>query len=451
MSEPSPNPVLARVRAKMQWPEWESWHEAVVPPEATAYATPVDHRSREFAVRRRLDRARTIAEGGPYVQVFTHDALARLEAERGQPLGPLASFTFAIKDLVAVEGRRCSAGSAVRADAPPESMSAPIVSMLEQHGAVAVGTVTLHEFAFGTTGVNDYAGTALNPAAPDRLPGGSSSGSAAAVADGSARVAIGTDTGGSVRIPASFCGVVGFKPSFGTYPSAGVFPLSGTLDHVGFLAADVADIIAVHMALCHVEVPDVTLRRIGVARADLDRADPDVAEAIETALRRLAEAGCELVDVPLPDPELAFATSTAIMFSEAAAVHASSVAAHPDRYGADLTARFDLGAALTPLEVAAAHEHRRLLIDQVGAALAGVDCIVGPTTPMVAPLLSEASDPALPPRTVANTRLANVVGLPAMSIPLPVEGPPVGLQLMGVHNEPLLAAAAAVKALVAVD
>lgn len=438
MSDKSGDSLLQRVQSGLQWPQWSSWSETPPPPSSEVAVGPVDDETRGAAMRQRIERARTVADGGPYLEVFRSETHARVGREAGTELGPLASFTFAIKGLVAVEGRPVSAGSAVRADAPAEPVSAPIVTMLEALGAVAIGTVTLHEFAFGVTGVNDFAGTAINPKAPDRVPGGSSSGSAVAVADGSARIAIGTDTGGSVRIPASFCGVVGYKPSHGLYPAAGVYPLSTTLDHVGLFATTTADIVATHRALGYEAGEPQLPARIGIARADVDAADPDVQALVEAACASLAAAGCEIVDVAWPDPEKTFVTSTTIMFSEAAAFHASSLAEHGDRYGEDIKARLALGAQLSGTEVATAHEYRRQLIAEVSATLSEVDVIIGPTTPMTAPLLSDADDPALAPRIVANTRLANVVGLPAVSIPLPSEGAPVGLQILGLTDAALL-------------
>lgn len=441
MSDKPGDSLLHRVQSGLEWPQWSSWGDTS-PPQVDIGASvdvgPVDDESRGAAMRRRIELAKSIADGGPYLEVFSAQARARVEQEAGTELGPLASFTFAIKDLVAVAGRTVSAGSAVRADAPVETTSAPIVTMLESLGAVAMGVVTLHEFAFGVTGVNHFAGTARNPKAPDRVPGGSSSGSAAAVADGSARIAIGTDTGGSVRIPASFCGVVGYKPSHGLYPAAGVFPLSSTLDHVGLFAVNSADIITAHRALGYPATDPQLPARVGVARADVDAADADVQALVEAACESLAAAGCEIIDVGWPDAEKTFVTSTTIMFSEAAAFHAAALAAHGDRYGDDIKTRLAIGAQLSGPDVATAHEYRRQLIAEVSATLADVDVIIGPTTPMTAPLLTQADDPALAPRVVANTRLANVVGLPAVSIPMPSEEAPVGLQILGLTDAALL-------------
>lgn len=442
-----PNPLLARVQSGLVWPDWSAWvaggSEAPIVPLA-----PVDATARRSEVEARLAKATTVVDGGPYLEVFADEARARLDAEDGQPIGPLAAYTYAIKDLVAVEGKPVTAGSAVRSDAQPEARSAPIIDMLNGRGAIATGRVTLHEFAFGVTGANAHAGTAPNPNAPGRLPGGSSSGSACAVADGSARIAIGTDTGGSIRIPASFCGVVGYKPSFGLYPAAGVFPLSVSLDHVGLLTSTMADLIEVHTALGFDAAPSAMPSRVGIARADLDASDVEVRDAVEAAIAKLVAAGVDVVDVAWPDPEETFAVSTAIMFSEVPASHASALAAHPDRYGDDIKARLQLGAELTSADVAAAHVLRRGLIAQVRATLAEVDVIVSPTTLIVAPPLEDAGDPDLPARIVANTRLANVVGLPAISLPVATDGLPVGLQILGASDAALLGTAAAIEALV---
>ena len=392
------------------------------------------------------NQARTIEQGGPWLEVFGDDVEATAPSQSSGEPGPLADFTFAIKDLIAVAGRTLTAGSPVLADAAPETMTAPIVESLVARGARALGTVTLHEFAFGVTGLNKAFGTAPNPKAPGRCPGGSSSGSASAVADGSARIAIGTDTGGSVRIPAAFCGVTGFKPAFDTYSVDGVFPLSPTLDHVGFLARDVEDIITVHTSLTTEAVTPAPPTRIAVIHADLDPAEAPVRAAITAALDRIVDAlGAEVVDVGWPDPEAAFVASTTIMSSEAAAVHRKLRSIHEDRYGADILARLDAGAALTTTEVAAAYQLRDELTAQVMSALDEVDLVITPTVRLEAPTIEDAADPAIPGRIVANTRLGNIVGLPAISIPVPSGGLPVGLQLTGATNAGVLGAASAIE------
>lgn len=418
-------------------------------PEVPGPVAPANVAERAAEVQRRRALARTIDRGGPWIELFDDDLAARLAGDADRDVGPLANETFAIKALMAIEGRITTAGSPVRADAAPERHTAPFVDMLRAAGAVALGTVTMHEFAFGVTGINDHAGTAPNPAAPGRVPGGSSSGSASAVADGSASFAIGTDTGGSVRIPSAFCGVAGFKPAHGTYPADGVFPLSSTLDHVGLHATTIAEIIAIHSALGYPTATADRPLRVGVARSDIDAADDDVRHAIESALDTLRDAGAALVDVTWPDAEQTLVASTGIMFSEAAAIHAEGVAQHGDRYGADILARLELGAALTGPEVSAAHRLRQVLIGEVSATLADLDVIASPTVPIVAPLIADAADPQLAPRIVANTRLGNVVGLPTVTVPAPTSGPPVGLQLLGQTNAATLASAAVVERLLA--
>ncbi len=445
--------LVARIRAGLEWPQWNDW-AASSPPTGTTdrqqqptAVAPVNTATRRAEVASRRALARTNERGGPYVEIYDAAIAQRIAEEDDDDLGPLAMWTFAVKDLVAVSGHRMSAGSPVRVDAPHETHTAPIVSMIEELGAICMGSVTLHEFAFGVTGINSHQGTAPNPAAPGRLPGGSSSGSASAVADGSARIAIGTDTGGSVRIPAAFCGVVGFKPAFGTYPNTGVFPLSATLDHVGLLATTTADISHVHQLLGHETISARRPKRLGIVRVDLEAASAEVQSAFGQAIQRLRAAGVEIVDVEWNDPESVFVASTAIMFSEAAAIHAHSLSATPDRYGHDIKARLKLGSALTGVEVASAHRLRSVLQQQTHAALAGVDAIVSPTVQIVAPLLEDADDPTLAARIVANTRLANVVGLPAISLPIANDGPPVGLQLLGPSNATVLALAEGVEAL----
>ena len=410
---------------------------------------PVNAAERFAEVQRRRALARSVDRGGPWIELFDDAIAARLASDIDHDLGPLANETFAIKALMAIEGNTTTAGSPVRSDAAPERRTAPFVDMLRAAGAVALGTVTMHEFAFGVTGINDHAGTAPNPAAPGRVPGGSSSGSASAVADGSASFAIGTDTGGSVRIPSAFCGIAGFKPAHGTYPAHGAFPLSSTLDHVGLHAPRVAEISTIHAALGFATAPTAGPLRIGVARSDLDAADDDVRHAIETALDVLRSSGATLIDVAWPDAEQTLVASTAIMFSEAAAIHADGVAQHGDRYGADILARLELGAALTGPEVSAAHRLRQVLIGEVSATLVDVDVIASPTVPIVAPLIADAADPQLAARIVANTRLGNVVGLPAVTVPAPTKGPPVGLQMLGLTNAATLAAAADVERMLA--
>ncbi len=440
-----------RVSAGLQWPDWDRWpdrHELTTNATPTAQSPP--HRSARRS-HQNLGAARVIADGGPYLELYDSDKRdggPSQMSDLSKP--PLDGIRFAIKDLFAVAGHPMTAASPARANAACERVDAPVVAALRAAGAVAVGSTTLHEFAFGVTGLNPHAGTAPNPAAPDRVPGGSSSGSASAVADGSANLALGTDTGGSVRIPAAFCGVVGFKPGHHTYSSVGVFPLSPTLDHVGLFANTVADVTNAHRVLASGsarsgELPRVADLRLAVARGQMQSAAPAVRDRLESGLDLLAAAGATLIDIELPDPEKVFVASTAIMFSEAAAVHEHALRKHRDLYGEDIVARLAFGATLSGMQVASAHRLRQALRSEVATSLLNIDAVIGPTVPIVAPLLADADDPSLPATIVANTRLANVVGLPAISIPLLGDGPPIGLQLLGANDDRLLATALAVE------
>jgi len=289
------------------------------------------------SVEAALAKRRLARDGGAYTLLFDQPSGSR---------GPLANVPVAIKDLIDVAGHPTRCGSAARADAPPASADAPVVDALRRAGARLVGKTALHEFAFGATGVNDHEGTPRNPHDPTRIPGGSSSGSGVAVAEGSAAAALGSDSGGSVRIPAALCGVVGVKPSYGLLPVAGVFPLAPSLDHVGVLAADVASAHAALAAMAPLgEAPSP--RRIGVDRRALSESTREVRDAIEHALRALE---LPLVDVTLPEPDEVVAATSAILYAEALRVHRESFAAAPDRYGPGMHERLRRAEQISALE-----------------------------------------------------------------------------------------------------
>ncbi len=244
--------------------------------------------------------------------------------------------TFAVKDMIAVRGHRQGGGSVTREYAEVCRDHAPIVAALLDAGAVLIGLTALHELAFGVTGINSYTGTPANPWGTGLIPGGSSSGSAVAVATGSADVAVGTDTGGSIRIPAALCGVIGYKPPFGRFPTAGVLPLSETLDHVGVLARSVEMVSAVdglfapsrQTAPATKEASGTPVsRRFGVSRARLAGSETAVANAMEVALERLA-LDHSVVEVTLPSSDEVVEVTNTIMFFEAAQ-HYGTQAADP--------------------------------------------------------------------------------------------------------------------------
>lgn len=442
--------LLERVGAVPPHPGWSE--EPGPPPELPAPATDGSPVITADALRRTVEdalaRASLAAGGGAYTWLAGPEALGAA-AEPAATRGTLAGFTLAVKDLIAVAGRPLTAGSAVRAGAHPEPRDAAVVAALRAAGCVVVGTTVCHEFAFGPSGVNDHWGTARNPHDPDRIAGGSSSGSALAVAEGSARVALGTDTGGSVRIPAALSGVVGFKPSYATYPADRVYPLAPSLDHVGTLARTVADVAAVHAALGHDHGEAVLPRRLGVLSGDLDGAEEPVAARVRGALEGIRRAGTALVEVDGPDPEEIFAASTAIMFAEAAAVHRGSMSMHAARYGADVRARLLAGLALPATAYVEARRRAADLRARMLDILAGVDALAGPCVPVTAPTVEVARTAGAASTLVRYTRLANVVGLPAISLPLAGDGLPVGLQVTAAHDAHLLGTAAAIEHLLA--
>ena len=382
-----------------------------------------------------LAQRRLAREGGPYTLL--------LEPGSSLPAGALSGVPLAVKDLFDVAGVPTRAGSAAFADEQPAAADAPVVARLRAAGAAIVGKTALHEVAFGTTGINEYEGTPRNPRDPDRICGGSSSGSAAAVAEGSAALALGTDTGGSVRIPAALCGVVGFKPRFARLSTEGVVPLAPSLDHVGLLARDVATVVAGFAVASPTPVAPAAarpLRTLGLDARALASASEPVAAAVERVLQALA--GVELRIVTLPDPQLVLAASTAILFTEAAALHAERLRLDPSRYGADIRERLVIGAALSDTSYEAACTAAAAIRAELTALLEDVDAIVGPTVPIVAPRVDDATgDTALGGVLVEHTRLANLTGVPALSLPVPTDGLPVGLQILGLQDEDVLAVA----------
>ncbi|MGH9212542.1 MAG: amidase [Acidimicrobiales bacterium] len=375
--------------------------------------------------------------GGPWVRLC--DGVGR---QRGRPAGTdgapgrtgaagLAGLAVAVKDLVAVAGLPVGAGSRARSAAPVEPRDAAVVARLRQAGAAIAGTVALHELAFGVTGINDRVGFPTHPHDAGRIPGGSSSGSAVAVADGSCDLAIGTDTGGSVRIPAALCGVVGFKPNRGRYPLDGVLALSPSLDHVGFLARTTAPITMAHEALTGEAVGAHRPERLGLDSAALDAADDEVTAAVDRALDAIRAMSCTIVDVAWPDVAEVVDVSSTVMFAEAAAVHRVLLARHGDQVGPDVAARLAAGARISDADYRQARSAAREIEASVRATLAGVDAVVGPTTSLAAPTIAAArTDENLPRGLVRTTRLANLTGVPAVSIPVHTDGLPVGLQLV---------------------
>jgi aspartyl-tRNA(Asn)/glutamyl-tRNA(Gln) amidotransferase subunit A len=393
-----------------------------------------------------------------FITIMSESARAearRAEAEifRGEWRGPLHGVPVALKDLIDTAGVRTTAASALYKDRVP-NQDAEVVRRLRQAGAVIIGKNNLHEFAYGGSSLVSYFGDVHNPWNPGHIAGGSSGGSAAAVAAGLAYAAIGTDTAGSIREPAALCGCVGLKPTYGRVSSRGVIPLSSSLDHVGPLAMTVEDAAIVLQASLGYDTADITtsnvpvadyvsglrenakLLRVGVPRAYFfDDLDPEVASAIDHALRGIQTLVAEIKEVKLEVP-----TDRTLQAAESYAYHAENVAKTPASYQPETLRRIRSGETVT----AAEYIERRCDLDKarrnIGQIFADVDLLVTPTVPIPAPAIADlkANQDALRPaelKLLRNTRPFNVWGLPAISVPcgFTQSGLPIGLQIAGPH------------------
>jgi len=336
----------------------------------------------------------------------------------------------------------------VLADAPPARADAPVVQRLRQAGAVIVGKTNMVEFAFSGVGLNPHYGTPGNPADRSRVPGGSSSGAAVAVADGMCEIAIGTDTGGSTRIPAALCGLTGFKPTKKRVPTSGAFPLSGTLDSVGPIAHDVAacalaDAIMAGEAPWTVEPAPLAGLRLGIPQglplADLDAT---VGARFAEAIAMLGKAGARLSDetFPMLDEMVQVNTPVPIVGIEAYAIHRERLAARGADYDPFVRARIEAASGVSAEGLADSLRRRSALVAAMDARLAGLDALVLPTTAIVAPTIADMQKADLFAPTnrllLRNTGIANFFDLCAISLPLPRgSGLPTGLMLVGRHGQ----------------
>jgi Asp-tRNA(Asn)/Glu-tRNA(Gln) amidotransferase A subunit family amidase len=380
-------------------------------------------------------------------------AAAERDAElaRGEWRGPLHGVAVGVKDLFDVTGLPTRAGSLVLADAPPATADAAVVTRLRQAGAVVVAKLHTHEFAFGPTGDIAATGPARNPHDPERITGGSSSGSAAAVAAGLLPLALGTDTGASVRTPAALCGVVGLKPTFGALSTDGVFPLSETCDHVGVLAADVHAASVAWDVLVRpdgtgggIQAPGVNGVRVGVPTDAYWRAlDPALDAAVASAVARLQARGATVVEVGTPMIEELAATYAQIVGAEAYATHAGWLAERPQDYQRVTRERLMPFAEQPAKAYVDALRARRRLGQELQAAVADVDVLMLPTTRLRATPIGaetvEIGGTTVPvrPELLALTLPFNLTGLPAVSVPGEVtDGDmPAGVQIVGVRFE----------------
>jgi aspartyl-tRNA(Asn)/glutamyl-tRNA(Gln) amidotransferase subunit A len=398
-----------------------------------------------------------------FITVTAESALAaartaEAEIARGEWRGPLHGIPIALKDLIDTAGVHTTAASERYKDRVP-AVDSEVVRRLKQAGAVIVGKNNLHEFAYGGSSLVSYFGDVHNPWDTARIAGGSSGGSAAAVAAGLCFAAIGTDTAGSIREPASLCGCVGLKPAYGRVSSRGVIPLSFSLDHVGPLTTSVADAAIVLQAIAGYDAGDITtpdvpvadymspLRegakslRVGVPRNFFyDDLDADVAAAVEQALEVIKTLVADVREVELDVP-----ADRTLQMAESYAYHEQTATESPELYQPETLRRVLTGAKISAADYIQSRRELEQARRSIGDVFAGVDLLVTPTTPIPAPAIADlkATPESLRPaelKLLRNTRPFNVWGLPAISIPCgftKADGTkpslPIGLQIAGPH------------------
>jgi aspartyl-tRNA(Asn)/glutamyl-tRNA(Gln) amidotransferase subunit A len=387
-----------------------------------------------------------------FITVTADEALASARAAdkeiaAGRYLGPLHGIPLSLKDLVDVAGVPTTAASRLR-ERHVARRDAPVVGHLRAAGAVIVGKTNLHEFAFGTTNEDSGWGAARNPLDPSRSPGGSSGGSAIAVRTGMSFASVGTDTGGSVRIPAAACGVVGLKPQWGEVSADGVVPLSRQLDHVGPLARSVDDVELMYHAMrgaggrnvngdAWAQVADLRLGVLGGYFAE--RLSPHVESLVSAAYDLLARGAAQLTHKELPHAKDIAPIYLHLVLADAAAYHAVSLHEKPNAYTANVRIRLEMGRHVLGEDYVRALRGRDVITAEVDAALRDVDALVLPALSIEAPPLGASTVPVNggeePVRNamLRCTQPFNVSGHPAISLPCGTTpaGLPVGLQIVG--------------------
>ncbi|MHB0870480.1 MAG: amidase [Chloroflexota bacterium] len=410
------------------------------------------------SVLRQIDRIDRRING--YITMMGETALAaarEAEAEiaRGDYRGPLHGIPIALKDIIYARGVRNTAGSKILKDFIP-SEDATVTTRLRQAGAIIVGKTNMHEFAFGPLSTNPHYGDVHNPWDLDRVTGGSSGGSAAAVAASMCSAALGSDTGGSIRIPAAFCGVFGIKPTYGRVSRYGVTPCAWSLDNVGPLSKTAEDSALVLSAIAGWDprdpatsrkpVPDyaatlsqpVSGLKVAVLREyTIDPMEPEVVAGFQAALQVLRGMGMAVEEVSVPEVESAIGASTAILFAEVTAYHQENMRTRRQDFGPDVRARLEQGSLIAATDYVNGQRVRRMLIDRFRALMKRYDAIVCPTEPATAPRLDQETvqyegfaEPR-PATATRHTRLFNLTSQPAASVPcgFAPNGLPIGLQI----------------------
>jgi len=382
---------------------------------------------------------------------------ADAEIRRGEYRGPMHGVPFGLKDLYYTKGVRTTVGSNIMRDFVPD-YNAVVVEKLKDAGAIIMGKLQMHEFAFGATSENPHFGAAHNPWDTDRITGGSSGGSGSAVAAGQCMAALGSDTGGSVRIPASLCGIVGLKPTFGRISRTGVFPLSWTLDTVGPMTRTVRDAALVMNAIAGHDpgdpmssdrpsedftaglTGDVLGIRVGIPKEFFfDGVVPEVHAAVTAAAGVLEAAGARVQEVSVPLAEQNRAIGRSIMGPESADVHLDNLREHAGELDAKVRARFEEGGEAKAVDYIKALRDRRAYVEEMKEATRDVDVLLTATTPVAATRIGETEvvveGKAWSPLLLfpEKTRPFNINGVPAISVPcgFTSEDLPIGLQISG--------------------
>jgi aspartyl-tRNA(Asn)/glutamyl-tRNA(Gln) amidotransferase subunit A len=390
-------------------------------------------------------------------QAMAQARAAEREIQDGHYRGPLHGVPVAVKDLYYTKGIRTTAGSKILSDFIP-TYDATVVAKLQDAGAILIGKLNMHEFARGATNSSSLIGGCYNPWDTLRVTGGSSGGSGAALAAGLCYGALGSDTGGSIRIPAAFCGVVGLKPTYGRVSRHGVFPLSWSLDHVGPMTRTVADaalmlqVIAGHdrhdPTTRTAVVPDYTASltgdiegaRLGIPQEFyFEQLDAEVADSVRAAVQTLERAGARVEEVSLPLSKYAAAAGRIISLTESAEIHEKFLKTRFADYSPDVRAGFVVGQLILGKHYMKAQRLRSLIRQEMAAVLRRVDALVTPTVPIAAPRTGQATVEIGAERVETMwalsrlTRPANLTGFPAISVPCGFTqgGLPIGLQLIG--------------------
>jgi len=410
-----------------------------------------------------LDRVEKFdSELNSFITVLGDEALtqaraATQEIQAGHYRGPLHGIPIAVKDVYYTKGVRTTAGSQILSDFIP-SYDATVIARLREAGAILIGKLNMHEFARGATNSSSLIGACSNPWDTLRVPGGSSGGSGAAVAAGLCFGSLGSDTGGSIRIPAAFCGVVGLKPTYGRVSRHGVFPLSWSLDHVGPMTRTVMDAALMLQAIAGHDSQDATTRtavvpdfaaaltgtiqgvRLGIPQEFFfEQLDVEVGNAVRAAIQSLERAGARVEQVSLPLSKFASAAGRIISLTEAAEIHAKFLKTRYADYSPDVRAGFLVGQLILGRHYIRAQRVRCLIRQEMEAALQRVDALVTPTVPIPAPRIGETTvkigqeNTDIMSTLSRLTRPANLTGFPAISVPCGFTqgGLPIGMQLIG--------------------